>query len=89
MARQDPHTEYIITRDAYTRAYNSLPATGTENQKVQSSPITAKQYRQNTSQTLNAGKWVMWAISDESFEFTWQNGSWQPPHNLVVLEKAK
>ncbi|MFD2573836.1 hypothetical protein ACFSUS_24580 [Spirosoma soli] len=84
MARQDSETEYIVTQQAYNTAYASLPERGTENQKAQSATITAKQYRLNVSQTINAGKWVMWAISDESFEFTWSNGAWHPPANLVV-----
>ena len=87
MARQNPETEYIITQEAYSRAYRSLPQSGTEGEKAQSTKITAKQYRLNVSQTVNAGKWVMWAISDESFEFIWSNGVWHPPANLVVLNK--
>lgn len=87
MARQDLETEYIVTQEAYNKAYNSLPQSGTEGEKAQSIKITAKQYRLNVSQTVNAGKWVMWAISDESFEFTWVNGVWSPPANLVVLNK--
>lgn len=87
MARQDLETEYIVTQEAYNKAYDSLPQIGTEGEKAQSIKMTAKQYRLNVSQTVNAGKWVMWAISNESFEFTWVNGVWQPPANLVVLNK--
>ncbi len=85
MARQDEHTEYIVTQDAFTTAYTSLPEKGIENQKAQSVKIMARQYRQNVSETINAGKWTMWAIAEESFEFTWLHGGWQPPVNLVIL----
>jgi len=84
MARQDPHTEYIVRKEVYETALASLPATGTADQKVISTPVTAMQYRQNISKTINAGKWSMWGISSESFEFEWRNGAWQPPANLVV-----
>ncbi|QJW90780.1 hypothetical protein HNV11_16035 [Spirosoma taeanense] len=87
MARQDPQIEYIVTQEAYETACNSLPKAGTDNQKAQSVNITARQYRQNTSQTINAGKWVLWSIGPESFEFTWSNGAWQPPANLVILNR--
>lgn len=86
MARQDSHTEYIVSKDAYNMAVASLPLTGTAEQKASSVPITAMQYRQNVSQTINAGKWSMWGISLESFEFTWHNGAWQPPANLIIRE---
>ena len=85
MARQDPHTEYVVKQEAYNLALASLPATGTEYQKAQSMPVMAREYRQNISQTINAGKWVLWNIAPESFEFEWQDGAWQPPANLVVL----
>ncbi len=85
MARQGPHLEYIVTEDSYKLALASLPITGMEQQKAQSVKIMAREYRQNTSQTINAGKWVMWNIVPESFEFEWRNGAWQPPTNLVVL----
>lgn len=84
MARQDPHTEYIVSRDAYNTAIASLPATGTTDQQATSVPITAMQYRQNVSQTINAGKWSMWGISSESFTFDWRDGAWQPPANLII-----
>lgn len=84
MARQDPHTEYIVRREAYEMALASLPATGTDQQKALSAQVSAMQYRQNTSQTVNAGKWSMWGISSEAFEFEWRNGAWQPPANLIV-----
>ena len=86
MARQDAHTEYIVTKEAYQTALASLPATGTEKQTVPSAPIKAMQYRQNTSQTINSGKWSMWGISSESFDFEWRNGAWQPPANLIVRQ---
>lgn len=87
MARQDAHTEYIVTQEAYRIAYTSLPQTGNEGEKAQSAKILTKQYRQNTSNTVNADKWNLWAMSDESFEFTWTDGKWTPPKNLVVLNK--
>lgn len=87
MARQDAQTEYIVTQDAYRIAYASLPQTGSEGEKAQSAKILAKQYRQNISKTVNADKWTLWAMPEESFEFTWQNGAWTPPKNLVVLGK--
>lgn len=87
MARQDLHTEYIITHEAYDRAYGSLPERGTDGQTAETVPIVAKQYRQNTSDTVHAGKWSMWTIGPEVFEFRWQNGAWQPPANLVVLNR--
>lgn len=85
MARQDPHTEYIVRKEAYATAVASLPATGTAGQKALSVPITAVEYRQNVSKTVNVGKWSMWGIAPESFEFDWRNGAWQPPVNLVIL----
>ena len=85
MARQDSHTEYIVKQDAYTLALVSLPATGTEYQKTLSVAVIAREYRQIISQTINAGKWTLWNIGAESFEFEWRNGAWQPPANLVVL----
>lgn len=84
MARQDTHTEYIVSKQSYAMAIASLPASGTEHQQANSAPIIAVQYRQNVSQTINAGKWSMWGIAPESFVFTWQNGAWQPPANLVM-----
>lgn len=84
MARLDAHTEYIITQADYRAARASLPQTGVEGQTAQSVSVTARQYRQNTSQTINAGKWVMWGIAPESFDFMWSDGDWQPPANLVV-----
>ncbi|MBO0948115.1 hypothetical protein [Fibrella forsythiae] len=86
MARQDPHTEYIISKEAYQIALSSLPATGTAGQKATSLPITAMQYRQNISNTINAGKWSMWGISQETFDFQWHNGTWQPPVNLIIRQ---
>ncbi|RIV23852.1 hypothetical protein DYU11_12875 [Fibrisoma montanum] len=86
MARQDLQTEYIITQQAYEKALASLPEQGTDQQKAHSVGVVAKQYRLNVSNTINAGKWAMWSISEESFEFTWQDGAWQPPANLVVLK---
>lgn len=86
MARQDSYTEYIIKQADYEAALASLPATGSEGQTVQTQPITAREYRQNTSQTVNAGKWSMWGIAPESFTFTWHNGAWQPPANLVIRQ---
>lgn len=85
MARQDAHIEYIISQESYALAYSSLPETGTPDQQAESVRVPAKQYRLNQSQTVNAGKWVMWAIEPETFMFTWKNGAWQPPANLVVL----
>lgn len=85
MARQDPHVEYIVTQEAYDTALSSLPPTGTDNQTAQSTAVTARQYRQDTSQTMNAGKWSMWGIAPESFAFTWRDGAWHPPANLVIL----
>ena len=85
MTRQDSHTEYIVKQEAYMLALASLPATGTDCQKAQSVAVIAREYRQNISQTINAGKWVLWNIGPESFEFEWRNGAWQPPTNLVVL----
>lgn len=87
MARQDSQTEYIVAQEAYDRACAALPPQGTEGQVAQSIPVVARQYRQNASQTINAGKWVMWAITEESFAFTWANGVWNPPANLVILKK--
>ncbi|GAB3493502.1 hypothetical protein GCM10027341_08880 [Spirosoma knui] len=84
MARQDAQTEYIVTQELFDKAYQSLPPQGTDNQKVESMKVIAKQYRLNVSDSPNAGKWVMWAIGEESFEFTWKDGAWQPPQNLVV-----
>ena len=84
MARQDTHTEYIVSKEAYDSALASLPASGTEHQKAISVTITAMQYRQNISHTINAGKWSMWGIAPETFEFEWRNGTWQPPANLIV-----
>lgn len=84
MASQDSQIEYIVTEEEYKKAYDSLPESGKEQQVVTSAPIIARQYRQNKSQTINAGKWVMWNIGAESFDFTWTNGSWQPPANLVL-----
>jgi|GEM_PF-1917655 hypothetical protein len=88
MARQDQQTEYVINQQAYDKAYSSLPDQGTDNQTALATKVVAKQYRLNVSNTVHAGKWSMWTISEESFEFTWQNGSWQPPQNLVVLKNA-
>jgi hypothetical protein len=85
MARRDAHVEYIIKQSVYKAALASLPATGSSNQTVQSGPIVVREYRQNISQTVNAGKWVLWGISSESFEFEWRDGAWQPPANLVVI----
>ena len=85
MARQDPHVEYIVKQEAYDTALASLPPTGTEHQMAYTTEVTARQYRQNTSQTINAGKWVMWGIGPESFVFTWLDGDWRPPANLVIL----
>lgn len=84
MARQDSHTEYIVKQADLEMALAQLPTTGTEGQTVQTQPVVAREYRQNTSQTVNAGKWSMWGIAPESFLFTWRNGAWQPPANLVV-----
>ncbi|CCH56846.1 hypothetical protein BN8_06234 [Fibrisoma limi BUZ 3] len=89
MAQQDQHTvEYVISQQAYEKAYRSLPEQGTDQQKAQSAKVMAKQYRLNTRDTANAGKWVMWSVGEESFEFTWQNGAWRPPANIVVLNDA-
>ncbi|RYF77955.1 MAG: hypothetical protein EOO39_02675 [Cytophagaceae bacterium] len=84
MARQDSHTEYIVSKEAYQTALASLPANGTTTQKATSVPVTAMQYRQNISNTINAGKWSMWGISQETFDFEWREGTWQPPANLIV-----
>lgn len=84
MARQDSQTEYIVTQAAYRTAYDSLPLTGTPGLTAQSVPVRAKEYRLNVSNTINAGKWVMWSVVEESFRFTWSNGVWLPPANLVV-----
>ncbi|MEZ0540153.1 hypothetical protein [Fibrella arboris] len=87
MARQDAKTEYIISQAAYETALASLPTSGTEQQRTYSVPVTAYEYRLNTSQTINAGKWSMWAVMPESFAFEWRNGSWHPPANLVVRQE--
>ena len=84
MARLDAHTEYIISQEAYRNALASLPPTGTDHQKAATTAILALQYRQKTGDSINAGKWSMWGIAPEVFEFEWQNGAWQPPANLVV-----
>ena len=84
MARQDPHTEYIVRKEAYATALASLPATAAAGQQALSVAITAVEYRQNVSKTVNVGKWSMWGIAPESFAFEWRNGAWQPPTNLVI-----
>ena len=84
MARQDPHTEYIISKEVYNTLIASLPATGTVHQKFQSAAVSAMQYRQKTGEKINAGKWSMWGISSEVFDFEWRNGAWHPPANLFV-----
>ena len=85
MARRDTHIEYIVKQSVYKTALAGLPVSGSENQKAVLGPIVVREYRQNISQTINAGKWVLWGISSESFEFEWQNEAWQPPANLVVI----
>jgi hypothetical protein len=85
MARRDAHVEYIVKESAYKAALAGLPATGAANQPVTSGPIVVREYRQNISQTINSGKWVLWGISSETFDFEWHNGAWQPPANLVVI----
>lgn len=85
MARKDTHVEYIVKQSAYEAVMAGLPATGSENQTIESGPIVVREYRQNISETINAGKWVLWGISSESFDFEWRNGAWQPPANLVVI----
>ena len=84
MARPDLHTEYIISKETYSTLMASLPATGSPNQKAYSVSVLAMQYRQKTGETINAGKWSMWGIAPEIFEFEWLNGAWQPPANLIV-----
>lgn len=84
MARLDAQTEYIVTQEAYRRAYDSLPASGTPGQTASSVPVRAKEYRLNVSNTINAGKWAMWSVVEESFAFTWSDGAWRPPANLVI-----
>ncbi len=84
MARQDPHTEYIVSKEAYQTALASLPSSGNDHQKAVSITISAMQYRQKTGNSINAGKWSMWGIFPEEFEFEWRNGAWQQPANLVV-----
>ena len=84
MARQDPHTEYIISKEVYNTLIASLPTTGTVHQKFQSVAVSAMQYRQKTGETINAGKWSMWGISSEVFDFEWRDGAWHPPANLFV-----
>lgn len=86
MASQNPHIEYILTESDYQTLLTTLPATGTNGQTVRSGAVKAFQYRQNVSDTVNAGKWRMWGIAFETFDFIWQNGAWQPPKNLVVRE---
>jgi len=86
MAHPDTHTEYIVTQPDYQRILSGLPPTGTDGQTAQSAPVRAFQYRQNVSDTINAGKWRMWGIAPETFAFTWRSGAWQPPANLVVRE---
>lgn len=85
MARRDAHVEYIVKQSAYKAALASLPNAGSEHQTVDSEMIVVREYRQNISQTINSGKWVLWGISSESFVFEWRNGAWQPPANLVVI----
>ena len=87
MIRRDSQTEYIVTQDAYRVAYDSLPPSGTPDQTTLSAPMRAKEYRLNVSNTINAGKWVMWAVVDEPFAFTWVDGVWMPPANLVVRKE--
>jgi len=84
MTRTDAHTEYIITQSDYQIALASLPPVGTDGQTARATPVRAFQYRQNTGDTINAGKWRMWGIAPETLVFTWQDGAWQPPANLVV-----
>lgn len=84
MTRTDSHTEYIVTQSDYQTTLASLPPVGTDGQTAQASPVSAFQYRQNVDDTINAGKWRMWGIAPETFDFTWRNGAWQPPANLVV-----
>lgn len=87
MARQDAHTEYIVRKDAYQAAFDRLPATGSDGQTAEVGPLVAHEYRQNVSKTINSGKWSMWGISPQTFTFTWRNGAWQPPANLVVRQE--
>lgn len=84
MARLDDRTEYIIHQADYHSLLAELPATAAEGDTYLTKPVTAREYRLNVSQTINAGKWSMWGIAPESFVFTYQNGAWQPPANVVI-----
>ncbi|MBO0938956.1 hypothetical protein J2I47_20555 [Fibrella sp. HMF5335] len=86
MNRFDQHVEYIVTQANYQVALNSLPATGTDGQLTHSVSVMTYEYRQNVSQTINAGKWTMWAVKPMPIAFSWQNNAWQPPANLVVRQ---
>ncbi|MBC3785620.1 hypothetical protein [Spirosoma utsteinense] len=85
MARRDTHVEYIVKESVYKVALANLPAGTAANQTIELGPITVREYRQNTSQTINAGKWVLWGISSETFVCEWRDGAWEPPANLVVI----
>lgn len=84
MNRFDQHTEYIVTLANYQIALSSLPATGNDGQLAHSVPVMTYEYRQNVSQTVNAGKWTMWTVRPMPISFEWKNEAWRPPANLVV-----
>jgi hypothetical protein len=84
MNRFDPNTEYSVTRADYATALTSLPATGTDGQLASSVAVMVREFRLNTSQTVNAGKWTLWSISPQPIVFVWHDGAWQPPQNVVV-----
>lgn len=86
MARRDTHVEYIVKQTVYKAALASLPAGNATSQTAELGPITVREYRQNTSETVNAGKWVLWGISSETFVCEWRDGAWQSPANLVVID---
>lgn len=84
MQQANPPTELIVLQADYDTILASLPQVGTDGQQIDSAPIMTREYRQNMSETINAGKWTMWRVAPRPLPFTWQNGAWQPPANLVI-----
>lgn len=84
MSTPSQTTEHIVLQADYDTVLASLPPTGTDGQQIASKPVMIREYRLNTSDTINAGKWLMWSVSPKPIVFTWQNGAWQPPATLVV-----